>query len=102
MLRPRSSSSDESGGVVIAPDGIRESFTGEGDWRMLPLTEEPRELAFAASPPLATAWTLAAVLSAVENDGVLRFGLFRYDVDERERGREGRGDEAEDSGLVST
>lgn len=42
-LRPRSSSSDESGGVVIAPDGIRESFTGGGDGRMLPLVfAEPR------------------------------------------------------------
>ena len=102
MLRPRSSSSEESGGVVMAPDGIRRSFTGEGDWRRLPLIEDPRERLASDTgtvPPFNTR-PFAAVLSAVENDGDRRC-LFRYEVDETERGNAGRCDAAGESELGS-
>jgi hypothetical protein len=78
---------------VTAPDGIRRSFTGEGDWRMLPLVAASRELA-AVLP-------LAAVLSAVENEGVRRC-LFKYDVDESDRGSAGRCEVTGERGLEST
>jgi hypothetical protein len=47
LLRPLGASeasspsefSDESGGDKMAPVGINRLFTGEGDWRMLPLLE---------------------------------------------------------------
>jgi hypothetical protein len=102
MLRPRSSSSEESGGVVIAPDGIRRSFTGEGDWRKLPLLEEPRERLASDADPAGpfTTWPFAAVLSAVADEGVRRC-LFRYDVDETERGSAGRCEATGESGLGS-
>jgi hypothetical protein len=102
MLRPRSSSSEESGGVVIAPDGIRRSFTGEGDWRRLPLIELPREASDAGAALPFTTVPLAAVLSAVVLvEDVARRCLFRYEVDETERGSDGRRWETGESGLWS-
>jgi hypothetical protein len=87
---------------VIAPDGIRRSFLGEGDWRMLPLVDEPRErlASDAWSAPPFMMWPLAAVLSAVVEDGVRRC-LFRYEVDETDRGSEGRCEATGESGLCS-
>lgn len=88
----------------MAPDGIRRSFTGEGDWRMLPLTGEPREPAApdAGSVLPFTTWPFAAVLSAVvEFEDVERLCLFRYEVDESERGSAGRWEATGESGLGS-
>jgi hypothetical protein len=87
---------------VIAPDGIRRSFTGEGDWRRLPFEEDPRErLASDARSALPlTTWPFAAVLSAVADEGVRRC-LLRYDVDDTERGSAGRCDVAGESELES-
>jgi hypothetical protein len=85
MLRPRSSSSEESGGVVIAP-------LVEGPWRL-------------ASDLMSTlpvpCWPFAAVLSLVTEDGDRR-DLARYEVDETERGSEGRCDVAGERGAWST
>lgn len=90
IARPRSSSSsEESGGVVIAPDGINRLFTGGGDWRRLPLadTEWPRRASAEGALPFANR-PFAAVLSCVEMDGDRRC-LFKYDVEETERGSTG-------------
>lgn len=46
-------------------------------------------------------WPLAAVLSAMENDGDRR-DLFKYEVDETDRGSAGRCAEAGDSEVWST
>lgn len=87
---------------MIAPDGIRRSFTGEGDWRRLPLTEEPRErlASDAASEVPFVTWPFAAVLSASADEGERRC-LLRYDVDDTDRGSAGRCEDAGERGLDS-
>jgi hypothetical protein len=85
VLRPRSSSSDESGGVEIS--------------------DEPRErLLSDAGPELPfETWPFAAVLSAVAEEGDVgdRRCLLKYDVDDMDRGRAGRWAALCESGLVS-
>lgn len=90
---------------MIAPEGIRRSFTGEGDWRMLPLLELPRgRLVSDAGPAVPfTALPFAAVLSAVVvEDDADRGSLLRYEVDDTDLGSDGRREETGESGLWST
>lgn len=86
----------------MAPDGIRRLFTGGGDWRRLPFAEGPAP--WRASEEVVTTldevWPLAVVLLAVEMEGDRRC-LFRYEVDETERGRAGRWNWAGESGNCS-
>ena len=87
---------------MIAPDGIRRSFTGGGDGRRLPLVEGPWRLASDLMSTLPVpCWPFAAVLSLVTEDGDRR-DLARYEVDETERGSEGHGDVAGERGAWST
>ena len=53
--------------MVMAPAGIRELFTGEGDWRRLPCADEPWPWV-SGEDAMPFAWPLAAVLFAVEED----------------------------------
>jgi hypothetical protein len=71
---------------------------------MLPLIGLPRDrLASDAGPVLAfTALPFAAVLLAVVVDeDVERGSLFRYDVEETDRGNDGRREETGESGFWS-
>lgn len=72
---------------MIAPEGIRESFTGGGDWRKLPCADGPWTR-WTSDEVAAFIWPLAVVLFAVEMDGERRC-LLRYDVEETERGKAG-------------
>ena len=63
---------------------------------MLPLVRERLESALMSTLPFAVA-PLAAVLSSVANDGERRL-LTRYDVDETERGSDGRCETAGERG----
>jgi hypothetical protein len=79
---PRSSSSElllvESGGVLMAPDGIAALLTGGGDCRRLGLATSPL---FSDDSVFELAWS--------EMEGVRRC-RWRYVVDESERGSVGR------------
>lgn len=77
---------------MIAPDGIRESFTGGGDGRMLPLVfAEPRlrRASVGDSTMLPLTGVPLAVVLVEGNEGERRC-LCRYEVDEIERGSAGR------------
>lgn len=67
---------------------------------MLPLVRVRLDSDEMSTLPLAD-WPFAAVLSTVENEGERRF-LLRYDVDDTERGRAGRDEEAGDLSGCST
>ena len=71
----------------MAPEGIRSSFTGGGDWRRLPCADPwPWWAAEEDVRPLA--WLLASVvLLLIEGE---RRCLLRYEVDDTERGSAGR------------
>lgn len=77
---------------MIAPDGIRESFTGGGDGRMLPLVlEEPRlrRTSVGESTVLPSIGVPLGAGVVLGNEGERRC-LCRYDVEETERGSAGR------------
>jgi len=79
---------------VIAPDGIRESFTGGGDGRMLPVVfalPRLRRTSVGDSTMLPSTGAPLLTDAAVGNEGERRC-LCRYDVDETERGSAGRCD----------
>ena len=86
---------------MIAPEGIRRSFTGGGDGRRLPLEDGPCWLASVLVTVGFEELPLAAVLSEVSHDGVRR-DFARYDVDETERGSDGRREVAGERGGWST
>lgn len=71
----------------MAPAGIRELFTGEGDWRRLPCADEPWSREASGELARVLAWTLAAAALAVDEDDERRC-LTRYEA-ECERGRAG-------------
>lgn len=66
---------------------------------MLPLVRVRLASDEMSTLPLAL-WLFAAVLSTVENEGERRF-LFRYDVDETDRGSAGRCEVTGDRGGCS-
>lgn len=85
---------------MIAPDGIRESFTGGGDGRMLPLVFVDPRLRWTSvgdSTMLPSTGVPLETGLAVGYEGERRC-LCKYEVDETERGSAGRcevlGDEA--------
>jgi hypothetical protein len=48
----------------MAPDGIRELFTGGGDWRRLPCAERPWPRGTSGEEVMLFAWALAAAAAA--------------------------------------
>ena len=71
----------------MAPDGINRLFTGGGDCRRLPCAEWPWRASDESELPFVTC-PFAAVLFAVEMEGDRRC-LFRYEVEESDRGNAG-------------
>jgi hypothetical protein len=73
---------------------------------MLPFDEAPRDRlpSDAGSVLPFTVWPFAAVFSAVADEGEEgdRRCLLKYEVDETDRGREGRRDPLWESGFAST
>lgn len=88
--RPRSSSSEESGGVVIAPGGIRRSFTGGGDGRRLPFVDGPCWVASDLVSVVVLGDSPFATVFSIVTDVDDRRDFARYEVDETERGSDGR------------
>lgn len=71
---------------MIAPVGINRLFTGGGDWRRLPFVEERLELCPCDDDDDGDEEDWAALLEAIEG---ARRCLFRYEVEETERGSDG-------------